>query len=144
MDSTTLRVNQTIFGSTDDGKTFPHKLQIDTSGGYSTINLNNANQLAAFCESTALSLSLSLPVSLHLRLSASSSLCLSLCLFGCPSVESTASSQLPTLIASGRHLFLSDDYAPDGKGGSSTSPGGCSFNLAIVDPLAVLNATRRG
>ena len=30
------------------GKTFDRKLKIDTSGGYATINLNNANQLARF------------------------------------------------------------------------------------------------
>ena len=82
VDSTALRVKETIFASLDDGKTFPHKLQIDTSGGYSTINLNNANMLAAFY-----------------------------------------------------------DYSPDGHVGSSTRPGGCSFNLAIVDPEILLNNT---
>jgi hypothetical protein len=82
-DSTALRVRETIFASVDDGKTFPRKLQIDTSGGYSTINLNNANMLAAFY-----------------------------------------------------------DYSPDGEGGSSSSAGGCSFNLAIVDPEVLLNSTQ--
>lgn len=79
----TVRVNQTVFASTNGGKTFDRKLKIDTSGGYATINLNNANQLAVFY-----------------------------------------------------------DFTPDGSGvpgqSSKTAAGGCSFNLAIVDPKLLL------
>ena len=82
-DSHSFRVNQTVFASTNNGKTFDRRLKIDTSGGYATINLNNANQLAVFY-----------------------------------------------------------DYAPDGSGvpgrSSKTAHGGCSFNLAIVDPKLLL------
>ena len=46
--STTLRVNQTVYASTNNGKSFDIKFRIDTSGGYGAINVNNANQLVVF------------------------------------------------------------------------------------------------
>ena len=39
--STTLRVNQTVYASTNGGKSFDTKLKIDTSGGYGTINVRH-------------------------------------------------------------------------------------------------------
>ena len=81
--STSLRVDPTIYASLDNGATFSRSLKIDTSGGYSTVNVNNANEIVAFY-----------------------------------------------------------DYAPDGSGipgrASLTSAGGCSFNLAVVDPAVLL------
>ena len=85
-DSYSLRVNQTVFASTNNGISFDRKLRIDTSGGYATINLNNANQIAVFY-----------------------------------------------------------DFTPDGSGipgqSSKTAAGGCSFNLAVVDPKMLLGAS---
>jgi hypothetical protein len=75
-----------VYASTNNGKSFDRKLKIDTSGGYGTINLNNANQIAV--------------------------------------------------------LY---DFAGDGSGipgrSSKTRAGGCSFNLAVVDPQLLLGPT---
>ena len=52
VDSTSLRVNPTVYATDDDGATFNRSLKVDTSGGYATINTNNANQIAAFYDYT--------------------------------------------------------------------------------------------
>jgi hypothetical protein len=44
-DSTTLRVNDTVWASLDDGKTFDKKLKLDTRGGYNTVQMVEGGQI---------------------------------------------------------------------------------------------------
>ena len=49
-----VRTNATLSWSTDDGVSFPGRLQLDPSGGYATVQITSTGQVAALYEAPAL------------------------------------------------------------------------------------------
>ena len=49
-DSESLRVHDSIWASLDDGVSFPHKLRVDSSGGYSTVQMTASGLVASVYE----------------------------------------------------------------------------------------------
>ena len=49
-DSESLRVHDSIWASLDDGVSFPHKLRVDSSGGYSTVQMTDSGMVASVYE----------------------------------------------------------------------------------------------
>ena len=45
MDSTTLRLNDTVWASVDDGRSFGAKLLLDRRGGYNTVQVTAAGMI---------------------------------------------------------------------------------------------------
>ena len=49
-DSQSRRVHDSIWASHDDGVSFPHKLRVDSSGGYSTVQITESGRVASVYE----------------------------------------------------------------------------------------------